>query len=121
MIEAPTAGLTVDPNVLNQATQLRFRVFHEAICYSSEVDEAALQSIPCPPRPSQARTPCSETLIESDNPLFAKVVQEVSGGDLRLVRRGSPPRNWSGTPATPSRRTVKPPSTDRADRFADST
>ena len=87
MIEAPTAGLTVDPNVLNQATQLRFRVFHEAICYSSEVDEAALQSIPWPASwPSQARDALQpQTLIESDNPLFAKVVQEVSGGDLRLV------------------------------------
>ena len=87
MIEAPTAGLTVDPNVLNQATQLRFRVFHEAICYSSEVDEAALQSIPWPASwPSQARDALQpQTLIESDNPLFANVVQEVSGGDLRLV------------------------------------
>ena len=87
MIEAPTSGITINPNMLNSATQLRYRVFHEAICYSSEVDEQALQSIAWPSTwPSSVQAALQpQALIESDNPLFANVVQEVSGGDLRLV------------------------------------
>ena len=87
MIEAPTKDVRIDKNTLNLATQLRFSVFHQAICYSSEVDEEALQSIPWPESwPSSVRDALKpQALIESDDPVFANVVQEVSEGNLRQV------------------------------------
>lgn len=87
LIEGPTAGITFDPKIMNLATQLRFRTFHEAICYSSTVDDQALQQIPWPASwPSAVQDELQpQALIESDHAMFANAVVEVSGGDLRLV------------------------------------
>ena len=87
LIEAPTTGITFDPKIMNLATQLRFRTFHQAICYSSTVDDAAMQKIPWPSTwPKNVQNELKpQALIESDNQLFADAVKEVSQGNLRLV------------------------------------
>ncbi len=87
LLEAPASFQGNNPNLLNNAIQMQFEIEQDIACWSSEVDEAAMASIVWP-----ANWPIEtlefqkpQPLIESDAPIFASALQEVTGGNLHQV------------------------------------